>query len=209
MAASDRRVRARGNPGHRGVVPLSDALDEQENTMNSMRREVLLTLEGPGGSLVVRRIGPVARLMARCRRAKLDRALAAGASPDSSVALELRARALLRRETRLALRSNVETLVTMARRPAPLGSRWRILSAKRVRRVADQLERLLEALSDPRPVDVRGLALTRMLLVDGGSPIYGWADDPVEDLQAAIEEAVDALSIGGSVADRGLWHRRP
>jgi hypothetical protein len=177
--------------------------------MNSMRREVLLTLEGPEGSLVVRRVGPVARRMARCRRAKLDRALAAEACPDSSVALALRARALVGRETRLALRANVETLVTMARRPGPPGSRWGIVSAKRVHRVADQLERLFEALSDPRPADIRGLALTWMLLVDGGSPLYGRADAPVEDLQAAIEDAVDALSIGGSAAGRGLWRHRP
>jgi hypothetical protein len=177
--------------------------------MSSMRRTVVLTLDGPQGSLVVRRVGPVARLTARCRKAKLDRALADGASPESSVALELRAKALISAKTRVALLSNLETLVTMTQRPAPLGSRWAILSVPRLRRVADELNRLAAALSEPGPPDVRGLALVRMLLTDGCSPLYGSRDDPVGDLQEAIEHAIDRLRIGASSPGSGSARQGP
>lgn len=171
-------------------------------SMASMRGDVVLSIDRAAGTLVVQRAGPVARLMARWRKTKLDRALAAGVSPESDVALELRARALMDHERRVALRTNVETLFVMTQRPAPLGSRWAILSVRRVRRVADELERLAAALEGSGPVDVRGLALVRMLLVDGSSPLYGSGDEPVEDLRAAIERAIDGLRAQPSSDER-------
>lgn len=174
--------------------------------MSSMRRAVVLTIDDSRGALVVRRAGLVARLTAHCRKATLDRALANGASPEASVALELRARTLVSTTTRLALLSNVETLVTITHRPAPLGSRWAIVSTPRVRRVATDLDRLAAALSEPRPAAVRGIALVRMLLTDGDSPLYGSPVSSVEDLQRAIQLAIDHLRVDaaspGSRSDR-------
>jgi hypothetical protein len=158
-----------------------------------MARAVVLTMDDAQGAVVVRRAGPIARLVAHCRKATLDRALANGASPESSVALELRARTLISADTRLALLSNVETLVTITHRAAPLGSRWAIVSTARVRRVAAELERLAEALSESHPANVRGIALVRVLLTDSDSPLYGSPAGPVEDLQRAIEEAINYL----------------
>ena len=163
--------------------------------MTSMHRAVVLTLDDVQGALVVRRAGPVARLATHCRKATLDRALANGASPEASVALELRARTLISAKTRLALLSNVETLLTITHRAAPLGSRWAIVSTSRVRRVATELDRLAAALSEARPAAVRGIALVRMLLVDADSPLYGSAVGSVEDLQSAIEHAIDHLRV--------------
>lgn len=175
--------------------------------MSSMHRRVVLTLDDARGALVVRRVGPVARLTAYCRKTTLDRALANGASAEASVALELRARTLISATTRLALLSNVETLVAITHRAAPLGSRWAIVSTLRVRRVATKLDRLAAALSEPRPVTVRGIALVRMLLVDGDSPLYGSAVGSVEDLQSAIEHAIEHLRVDG--ASRGSWSDQP
>jgi hypothetical protein len=172
-----------------------------------MRRAVVLTLDGAQGKVVVRRAGPVARLTAYCRKTTLDRALAHGASAEASVALELRARTLISVKTRLALLSNVETLVAMTHGAAPLGSRWAIVSTSRVRRVAAELDRLAAALSEPRPAAVRGIALVRMLLVDGDSPLYGSAVGSVEDLQSAIEHAVDHLRVDD--ASLGTWSDQP
>lgn len=163
--------------------------------MSNMHRAVVLSIDDAHGALVVRHAGPLARLVAHCRKATLDRALANGASPEASVALELRAGTLISANTRLALLSNVETLVTITHRPAPLGSRWAIVSSARVRRVATELDRLAAALSEPRPTAVRGIALVRMLLIDGDSPLYGSASGSVEDLQRAIQHAVDHLRI--------------
>lgn len=177
--------------------------------MRSLRRTVVLRLDDPAGTLVVRRAGPIARLMVCARKTKLDRALADGAPPESDAMLELRARTLISHERRVALRSNVDTLVTMTHRAAPAGSRWAILSVRRVRRVADELERLATALSDPGPVDVRGLALVRTLLVDGCSPLYRSGSEPIDDLREAIEQAIDGLRIGTSAPGSGPVRRRP
>jgi hypothetical protein len=163
-----------------------------------MHRTVVLTLDGTTDAPIVHRVWPLARLASRCRKAKLDHALAGGAPPESSLALELRATALVSPKMRLDLRSDIETLVAVARRSAPQGSRWTILSPRRLRRVVDELERLAEALSAPGPVEVRGLAQTRVLLTDGCSPLYRGGSEPVDDLREAIALAVDALSVGAT-----------
>jgi hypothetical protein len=175
--------------------------------MSSTGRAVVLTLDGADGALVVRLAGPVARLTTRCRKTKLDRALANGTPPEASVALELRARTLISAKTRLTLLSSVETLVTITHGPAPLGSRWAIVSARRLRRVAGDLERLSATLSRPGPVGVRGIALVRMLLLDGCSPLYDSGAAPVEDLQNAIEHAINHLRIDAAAPGRGPGQR--
>ncbi|QEC48261.1 hypothetical protein FSW04_12250 [Baekduia soli] len=167
-----------------------------------MRCSIILCADEVSGALVVRRAGAVGRLLAFCRRDRLDRALAAGTPPESGVALALRAQALTAHDQRVALRSSVETLVLMAGRPAPWASRWAILSARRLDRVAGELQRLAAALSDPGPIDVCGLARVRLLLVDGCGPLYRSAADPVDDLREAIELAIVGLQVQSSSDDR-------
>jgi hypothetical protein len=157
------------------------------------QRSVVLLAE-PGGALAVRRAGPLRRLRARWAATRLDRALAAGASPDRDVGLALRAQQLAGEESRQAMVSALETLTLMARGTAPLGSRWAILSTRRLRAVADELEALAAALAADRAPDVGGLARVRLLLVDGDSPLYGSGRAPADDLRAAIAAAGARLS---------------
>ena len=59
------------------------------------------------------------RLVARLSATRLDHALAAGASPDSSTSLALRARLLVRPKTRLSLARCVQRVLAEGLRPIP------------------------------------------------------------------------------------------
>jgi hypothetical protein len=58
------------------------------------------------------------------------------------------------------------------------------------------LERLAARLADGRPVEERGVALTRELLADGAGPLYWYASS--EDLGARVRHALTALEPGAA-----------
>jgi hypothetical protein len=131
---------------------------------------VIVLLE-QGGGLRVRRVRAWDRLKAQLRAAALDRALAAGASPESSVALAVHAqhlhtgaqRSLLARSLR---RVGVSSDAPSAQHPhAPF-------DRDAVRRARGQLEALAARLASPEPLDVQGVARVRTLLADGTGPLY-------------------------------------
>jgi hypothetical protein len=142
------------------------------------------------------RVGPMRvrawdRVRARLRAARLDAALAAGASPDASVELSLRARALTSTASRQAFARALLTLITRAIEPpavVPLrvpARRARVLDA------SWQLERLEQSLLGRGPVSVRGVALTKVLLSQGDGPLYGRrGGDDVSRLVARIARAL-------------------
>lgn len=128
-------------------------------------------------------VGPVRvrvwdRIRARLRAARLDAALAAGASPDASVELSLRARALRTLITRAIEPPAVVPLRVPARRAPVLDASW-------------QLERLEQSLLGRGPVSVRGVALTKVLRSQGDGPLYGRrGGDDVSRLVARIARAL-------------------
>ena len=128
------------------------------------------------------------RLLARFKAGKLDRALAAGASPDSSPALALRAETLSSPRTRRTLGLAVERL--MDRSGHPLGPR---VSPSRAHLDAaqDELGELARRLRADRLTDARGVARVKELLSDGGGPLF-W-DRSHEDLRTAVRTAIGAL----------------
>jgi hypothetical protein len=143
--------------------------------------------------VVVERVTAWDRVIARCRAAHLDRALASGASPDGSVALTLRARALIGRPMRDELAADVRSLIAMAWDPSPHRHDWGPACRRRLRRATGELLGLAWALDAPEPVAVRGVALTRVLLTDGAGPVYGLGGETVDSLIAAVREARAAL----------------
>jgi hypothetical protein len=130
------------------------------------------------------------RVSARLRARRLDRALAAGAAPDSSVAMSVRARALVRADTRSELAGALRRITRNGASPRTLGSRV-TTSAARVSRVRADLERLAERLLEPGPVNARGVALTQDLLSDGTGPLF-WAES-ADDLEARLRIVLEAL----------------
>jgi hypothetical protein len=158
---------------------------------------------------------PWNRLMARVRASRLDSDLAAGALPDATVALALRAQTLIAPRTRREVAKGAQRLLATAtgapaagrsqepaagepRMPAARGLRMastRPLSVPvcgdRVRESADELRDLIRRLLADAPVAARGVALASELLSDGSGPLYHRAN--ADDARAKVREALDAL----------------
>ena len=117
------------------------------------------------------------RLRARMRSAALDRQLARGASPESSVALAVRAGYLCDSGQRRLLARSLTRITEAAdgagRLKAPL-SRSAIHCSER------ELAALVDRLEAAAPVSVQGVARVRSLLTDGTGPLYQGA--PSEQL---------------------------
>ena len=130
------------------------------------------------------------RLVARVGAAKLDRALAGGARPESSPALTLRAEALTSARMRRALWRSLDRIVAQRSRSRPLGAR---LSPRRerVEEARDDLAELALLLRVSSAADPRGVARARQLLTDGGGPLFWTRSD--EDLKAKVRNAIASL----------------
>jgi hypothetical protein len=133
-----------------------------------------------------------AALRARLHRTGLDRDLAAGRRPDSSPAHALRAEQLTSHRCRRALAKGLDRLIAAAGAPRPAMTAAIAPSRGEVRAARDLLEALAARLRDETAVRPRGVALVRILLVDGGSPAYAprrpgalraWAATALQALQ--------------------------
>jgi hypothetical protein len=135
-------------------------------------------------------VRPRDRLMARMHAFRLDHDLAAGASPDASVALALRAQSLVRISVRRDLARTAQRVVAAAHTPAA-GLPVRICR-DRIQDCTDELGYLARRLLTDGPVSAKGVAQARTLLTDATSPIYHRASP--DDLRVRVLAAADALS---------------
>ena len=131
------------------------------------------------------------RLRARFCTWKLDRALARGASPDSSPALSLRANRLIGREARCRLAQELRELPAHAARPPCRLEAGVPICRQGVLQAVGLLEELAARLEGREPVDASGVARVRVLLTNADSPLF----DPVgaEAFVRATRMTVDAL----------------
>lgn len=122
-----------------------------------------------------RRVALRDRVVATLRSSRLDADLARGASPETSVLHGLRARYLLSDPSLTGLSTSLRQLVWMAR-PRPPGMlhptaggpcRLGCVYAQR----GDLLD-IARRLIGADPVGVAGVAAIRVLLSDGGGPLY-------------------------------------
>jgi hypothetical protein len=134
------------------------------------------------------------RLLIHLRSRQLDRELAAGACPDSSALLSLRARELISRKTRNRLAREILSIIKQARNPACVRAlnTQICLCRRKVQHAALTLEELAAWLCSDHPVDARGLAQLRLLLIDGAGPLYHHPE--ADDLQPALAAAIEALT---------------
>ena len=112
------------------------------------------------------------RLSLRLKARSLDRALAAGASPDTSEELTLRAHALVRADTRNEVAAALS----------------RLAQGDGQRPLRRELERVATRLLDPGPVAPGGVALALGLLSDGARPLS----------RARLRTVLDGLEPGSS-----------
>ena len=137
---------------------------------------------------------PLDRLVSHLRAGKLDREIAAGASPDANAMLALRARALVRPSARQALARRLALLLEEAAsgRPTSRFGDARIpISRERIVAAADALRFLMDRLLTPGPVPARGVAVVRVLLTDGTGPLYYPSD--TDDLRSVALAAAEEL----------------
>lgn len=119
---------------------------------------------------------------------RLDRALASGVNPAAGVLLAARAARLTSPRCRSELADALERITSDRRhgRFAVLPDR-RAVDLNRARITA-----LAQRLRDPAPVYARGVAMLRLLLRDGGGPVYWGARG--EALERALRDTSDALA---------------
>lgn len=140
-----------------------------------MSKTVLI--ECPDVGLVVSRVSLRTWLAARFGAASLDEALALGAEPESGLAFALRAERLISHRIRSSLACSLRSYVDMARRPStrvpwPAAALSLLAGEFHVAGAVDDLFALADLLEEPGPADVRGVALVRVLLTDGRSPLH-------------------------------------
>jgi hypothetical protein len=152
----------------------------------------MLLLMDKAGCPVASQARPWDRLMVRVRGFRLDQDLAAGASPDGSVELALRARLLVRPRHRRELARSMGRLLSPAQR-SPHGHLAVPVCRDRVRECEDELGELIGRLQATRPVPARGVAKAGLLLADASGPLYRRSSPG--DLRAMVRDAADALLI--------------
>jgi hypothetical protein len=138
------------------------------------------------------RAGLSDRLRSRLRAWRLDQELARGADPLSDPALELRARRLLSPESRARIADTLEEVVSDACNPLRPGAQVPLRGAGVNAR--PELQALAAAVRAHDDCEARGVALARLLIVDGASPLYGPGSEP--ELVAAAGDAYRALRRG-------------
>lgn len=137
------------------------------------------------------------RLRARFCTWKLDRALARGASPDSSPALSLRANRLIGRNLRRRLAQELRELPAHAVRPPCRLDAGVPICRQGVLRAVGLLEELAARVEGRDPVDARGVAQVRALLTNPDSPLFDPAG--VEAFVRALRTTLDSLDHSVSV----------
>jgi hypothetical protein len=153
------------------------------------------------GFLRLRRLRPWHRMLARAAAARLDRELAAGASPEASASLAARAMRLTSMKFRRDLATSVQRILAAAAEP-PAGMPSRAVAAHpprlplrraRISQSALPLAKLAGHLAEPGPVPVQGVAMVSQLLADGAGPLYH--DACTHDLDDIIDKVTRALTL--------------
>lgn len=140
-------------------------------------------------------------IRARLRRERSDRRLASGISPDTSVELSIRARALLSARARRQLARNWRRLIEIAETP-PHAFDARVPMARgAIRRAADLIDELAAQLESGEPVDAAGIAQARLLLIEPGGPVYC---PSAFDLEHALNGVLEALAAEPLIEDANL-----
>jgi hypothetical protein len=152
----------------------------------------MLVLLDDGGCPIAATAHAWDRLLVRWRSFRLDRDLADGALPDATMELALRARTLVGMPTRRGLARSVRHMLAVSTRPPSPGYPPVPVCRDRVRACSAEFEELIRRLLAPWPVPAQGVAKARLLLTDGGGPLYRRASP--DDLRSRVLEAADALA---------------
>ncbi len=150
----------------------------------------MIVLVDDRAGIATRRVHLIDRLIVRLRAPRLDNELARGCAPDSNFALALHAERLVRPSQRQLLARCLARIVDAAGSPATVRSRVP-LARGRVFDDRGELKALIDRLRAMGPIDVRGVAMIRVLLTDGTGPLY--ATSSARNLNAELRTAFAAM----------------
>ncbi len=155
---------------------------------------VLLVVDAERPECVIPRRGRLrTRLWTNLHAASLDQALAAGASPDSTPALSMRAAQLIRATTRRKLARSLRRLVDDAKRPSIPRGPGVFICRRKILASREALLELADRLTGQEPVDARGVAQIRLIVIGVVGALY---ERPgADDLAPLLEAALDALEL--------------
>jgi hypothetical protein len=132
------------------------------------------------------------RLRTRWSRNHLDRELASGIDPASSLELTLRATQLQSQAVRSRHANAIVEMLGRAHEPN-LG-RFTVAGEQQhaqIREYADNLRGLVARLRDDRPIDIQGAAMTARLVNDRSSPLYRAGDQGLGSAVLSARLALD------------------
>ena len=132
----------------------------------------MIVLEAGSVGLADVRPGPWPRLKARLAADRLDRELASGASPESSLLLAVHAQRIVDPAACSALAGSVRKVIERTGRKRPALSAQVPISTPTVSAAAGDLQALANRLDESGPVRAQGVAEVRALLHDGAGPLY-------------------------------------
>jgi hypothetical protein len=139
-------------------------------------------------------VSRAARISARLRGWNLDAELAGGTDPSSRADLAARAAWLRRSRHRRQLAAGLEHLVRECERPPALTASPPV-HRPTIRAARADLLGLAAELRSPRPLDPRGIAMVRRLLVNDRSPLHIGG---IDQLRSALVVIRAALAEGGN-----------
>jgi hypothetical protein len=133
-------------------------------------RKTMVVIVEDGSGLAVRRVGWLDRFKSRIRATRLDHELAGGASPEASMALALRARALVQPAQGPRLAAALQRIMSAADPSSSVRLRVPV-NREAVRAARPELQQLADRLRS-EPMDAHTIARVRTLVTEGNSPLY-------------------------------------
>ena len=146
--------------------------------------EAHVTLPVPADSLLW------ARLVSRVRSGHIDRLLADGATVHPGTPVAMRADRLVSIPEREAVARALRRCVADAHCGSPLTSSRIEVNGPEIVGAESIIDSITLRLHSPRPVSAQGMAMLRILLTAGGSPLYRYGRG---DLPRQLAAAFDAL----------------
>lgn len=147
--------------------------------------------------LVLRRLRRATRLAATGLGDILDRQLAAGRPPETSLLLAARAQQVASPATCRKLARDWRNVIERTPHPTALFSPHAPICSERVRAAATEVQRMLADLNASGPKNARGVAMLRLLLSDGRGPLF---DRRCEvDLATALRQAASQLDAAATM----------
>jgi hypothetical protein len=158
-----------------------------------MSKMLLLKHRADPRCVVVRPCRIRDRIQGRLRAFALDQALARGTAPDSTAALFCRAQALLSWRARRQTGEQFQEIVGSLREPPRARSNRVPISRGLLLAAEHDLSLLAVRLLDEEPADVRGIAISGLLICDGLGPLYGRGGGAASALRATVNRAIETL----------------